>query len=174
MARRWTAVDRETGELLEFSSRTAMRQAVRDNPSLISREREDIYEHRAASNLPRVGPLWSGTQWTANAISIPRERTFDTATAGLRYSFLAALSDHNAEAAARIRTGWANNAQAYAEGKIDANTYEAGMKELVGWLMTTPYAPPVAIWYHEGSDDYDGDDYDQPDWDDDGGEEYEP
>lgn len=175
MARRWTAVDRETGELLEFSSRTAMRQAVRANPSLRSREREDIFEHRsAASSIPRVGPMWAGINWSVDAISMKREKALHTATAGLRFSFLKAVSAHDAQAATRIRNGWIENPAAYAEGKIDGNDYQAGMKELVAWLMTTPYAPPVAIWYHEGSDEYDADDYDdQPDFDDGGGEELE-
>lgn len=173
MARRWTAVDRETGELLEFSSRSAMRQAVRDNPSLISREREDIFEHRSASNLPRVGPLWAATQWTADTVSMKRERAFDNATAGLRYAFLSAVTQKDAQAAARIRAGWEAYVRAYAEGRMDGNTYQSGMKELTSWLFGSPYAPPVAIWYHEGSDDYDpGDDSDQPDFDE-GGEDYE-
>lgn len=174
MARRWTAVDRETGELLEFSSRTAMRQAVRANPNLINRERKDVEEHRGSSNIPRIGPMWASINWSVDAISMQRERAFNTSTAGLRFSFLKAVSAHDADAAARIRTGWTANSVAYAEGKISANDYQAGMKELVAWLYTTPYAPPIAIWYHEGTDEYDADDYDdQPDFDDGGGEDFE-
>ena len=166
MARRWTAVDRETGELLEFPNRTAMRQAVHANPSLISREREDIYEHRQSKGLPLVGPLWASTQWTADTQNMKRERAFDNATAGLRYAFLSAVTQKDAAAAAKIRDGWERNVKAYAEGRVSANDYQAGMAELSGWLFGSPYAPPVAIWYHEGSDDYDPGDDNQEDWED--------
>lgn len=166
MARRWTAVDRETGELIEFSSRSAMRQAVHANPALSSRESEDIYEHRTSKGLPAVGPLWASTQWTADTQSMKRERAFDNATAGLRYAFLSAVTQKDAAAATKIRDGWERNVKAYAEGRLDADTYQAGMAELTGWLMSSPYAPPVAIWYHEGSDDYDPGDDSQEDWED--------
>lgn len=166
MARRWTAVDRETGELLEFPSRAAMRQAIRDNPVLRSREREDIFEHRASKGLPRVGPLWSATQWTADTVSMKRERAFDNATAGLRYAFLAAVTSKDAVAAARIRQGWEANVKAYAEGNLNAKEYQQGMSELVAWLNNSPYAPPINIPYREGADDYDPPDYmDEPEFD---------
>lgn len=167
MARRWTAVDRETGEIIEYASRSAMRQAVRANPVLKSREREDVWEHRQPAGSPRinVGPLWASQHWTADTVSLKRERAFDNATAGLRYSFLKAVTAKDAAAATAIREGWERNAKAYAEGKISADAYTSGMKELTSWLFTTPYAPPVAIWYHEGSSDDDVPDYDDFDED---------
>lgn len=172
---RWTAVDKETGEIFEYPSRNALRKAVRENPVLRGRERE--HEPLLPSPQPapkvRAAPLWASQHWTAETVSMKHERAFDNATAGMRFAFLKAVTARDAEAATRIRSEWERNVKAYAEGRMDANTYSANMKEVAGWLFQSPYAPPVAIWYHEGSDD--SDDYspaDYPDWEDEE-EEYE-
>lgn len=165
---RWTAVDTETGEIIEFASRSSMRAAVRANPALRGREREAEYERKHPPEKPPiVMPLWHATHWTADTVSMKRERAFDNATAGLRFSFMKAINAGDAKAATEIRLQWEQNVKAYAEGRIDANAYTAGMANLVGWLSTTPYEPPVPIHYHEGSDDYDpGEESPDEDWED--------
>lgn len=183
MARRWTAVDRETGEIYEFSSRDAMRSFARDNPTVRGRERESIAEalhlppgisiEQARRERTKYGtPSWRSEHWTAQTVSMKRERAFNNATAGLRFAYVSALSANDPVSAARIRSIWEQNVKAYAEGKIDAKSYGSGMADAVTWLGYTPYSPPVPIHYHEGGDDYDPDDSeDQEDWDYEDGDE---
>ncbi len=189
MARRWTAVDRETGELLEFPSRAAMRQALRGNPTLKGRESEDVYQYRqshpqeASKQQPplAIGPLWSKALWSANVEDTYRQTYFDNATAGLRYAFLEAVTNRDAAAAAKIRLAWEEWVKPYGEGSMNGKTYREGMKGVSDWLYDTVYAPPVHIYYHpRNSDDYTPPDDEQPDFVDDfddddteDGDEYE-
>lgn len=152
---RWTAVDRETGELFEFSSRNAMRDAVHRNPSLQGRERVSAEELRLGrGERPSSQPLWSTERWVPDrTYSIYRERAGNIATSALRYSFMKAATARDVEAAARIRVGWQTIANSYVSGNLSSKGYMAGMAELLAWLNTTPYAPPVQVLYHVADDD---------------------
>ena len=149
---RWTAVDRETGEIIEYPSRSAMRAVVRENPSLRARERPVQY-----IETPSIGgrkPPWDVSYWGVDPVTDKRAVAYGRAGPLVYSSYIKAIRLRDAPSANRIREGWVVNIKGYAEGRLDAQGYTDQMKDFLGWLYTTPYAPPVKIWYHEAQDDY--------------------